>query len=69
MSKTPSTSRPRKRMRVERAGAPGGLGYGRGWMALTVERHRYDGTGAWFPSWSEAMEFAAGEPLVSEPTA
>lgn len=70
MSKSPSTSRPRKRMRVERAGAPsGGLGYGRGWMAMTIERNRYTGTGAWFPTWREAMEFAAGEPLVSEATA
>lgn len=63
-----STSRPRKRMRVERAGSFTSS-YGRGWVAMTIERHRITGTGAWFATWREAMEFAAGEPLVSEPTA
>lgn len=59
----------RKRMRVERAGAPGGLGYGRGWVAMTIELHRIDGRGGCFPTWREAMEFATGGPLVSEATA
>lgn len=58
----------RKRMRVERAGSFT-TGYGRGWVAMTVERHRIIGTGAWFPTWREAMEFATGGPLVSEATA
>ena len=58
----------RKRIRVERAGSATG-GYGRGWMAMTIERHRLEGTGAWFPTWTEAMEYATGGPLVSEATA
>lgn len=68
MSNRPSNSRPRKRMRVERAGSAT-TAYGHGWFATTIERHRYEGTGAWFPTWREAMEFATGGPLVTEPTA
>lgn len=55
-------------MRVERAGSYTS-GYGRGWVAMTVEHHRTESTGAWFPTWREAMEYAQGEPLVSEATA
>lgn len=47
------------RWRVERAGTYTG-GYGLGWVAMNT-----DGTGGWFRSWREAMEFAVG-PLVSE---
>lgn len=58
----------KRRMRVERAGGPH-AGYGRGWFALTVEQFGYQGEGAWFPTWREAMEFALDGPLVSEATA
>lgn len=57
------------RMRVERAGAPSGLGYGRGWLASTDDGDPLTAVGSWFPTWIEAMEFAVGGPLVSEVTA
>ncbi|WP_025159356.1 hypothetical protein [Leifsonia aquatica] len=58
----------KRRMRVERAGSPSGLGYGRGWFAYT-DGNPLTAVGAWFPTWREAMEFALGGPLVSEATA
>lgn len=47
------------RIRVERAGTRD-TGYGPGWFAIP---------GDWFPTWTDAMEYATGGPLVSEATA
>lgn len=58
----------KRRMRVERAGSQT-TGYEAGWFATQIGRHLYTGTGEWFPTWREAMEHAAGGPLVSEATA
>lgn len=63
MSKSPSTSRPPKRMYVERAGTKGA--YGPGWFAYPEG----SGQGQHFATWTEAMEHATGGPLVSEATA
>ena len=48
------------RWKVERTGAPSGLGYGRGWVATNVGT----GTGAWFPTWRRALSFVNRELLL-----
>lgn len=63
MSNRHSTSRPRKRMYVERAGTPGH--YQSGWFAY----REGSGQGEHFDTWAEAMEYATGGPLVTEATA
>lgn len=58
----------KRRARVERAGSKT-TGYEAGWFASPIGRHVYLGDSEWFATWSEAMEYALGGPLVSEATA
>lgn len=45
------------RWRIERAGAPGGLGYGLGWVAMS-SGNAFVGVGGWFPTWRQAIDYA-----------
>lgn len=50
------------RYKIQRTGAPSGLGYGRGWIAMNERT----GTGAWFPTWRRALNWVNRELLVEE---
>ena len=63
MNNRHSTSRPRNRMYVERAGNRGA--YLPGWFVYPEG----SGQGEHFDTWAEAMAYAIGGPLVSEATA
>lgn len=49
-----------ERWRIERTGAPSGLGYGRGW----VVRNLSTGVGGWFPTWRKAINWVNRELLL-----
>ncbi|RZU64596.1 hypothetical protein EV379_0899 [Microterricola gilva] len=61
---TPISRHAQGRWRVERAGAPRGLGYARGWLATNI----LTGVGAYLTTWTEAMELATGGPLEPKST-
>lgn len=50
------------RFKIERTGAPSGLGYGRGWVAMNI----LTGVGAWFPTWRQAITWVNRELLIEE---